>query len=91
METLRVSGNSKPNSVAGAIAAILRTKSEVEILAIGPQAVNQAVKAMAIARSYIEADLIDLNAQPSFVKLQLHNEERTAVRFVVKAMQLSTG
>jgi len=87
METLRVSGNSKPNSVAGAIAAILRTKSEVEVQAIGPQAVNQAVKAMAIARSYIEADQLDLYAQPSFVKLQLQNEERTAVRFLVTSVE----
>ena len=85
IETLRVSGNSKPNSVAGAIAALLRSESAVEVQAIGPQAVNQAVKAIAIARSYIEADQLDLYTQPSFVKLQLHNEERTAVRFLVKS------
>ncbi len=83
IETLRVSGNSKPNSVAGAIAAILRNESSVEVQAIGPQAINQAVKSIAIARSYIEADLLDLYAQPSFVKLKLDNEERTAMRFLV--------
>ncbi len=87
IETLRVSGNSKPNSVAGAIAALLRSESAVEVQAIGPQAVNQAVKAMAIARSYIEADQLDLYAQPSFVKLQLQNEERTAVRFFIKSIE----
>ncbi|MCA9839983.1 MAG: stage V sporulation protein S [Trueperaceae bacterium] len=87
METLRVSGNSKPNSVAGAIAALLRTEGEVEVQAIGPHAINQAVKAIAIARSYIEADSIDLTTQPSFVKLELHDEERTAVRFSVKALK----
>lgn len=87
METLRVSGNSRPNSVAGAIAALLRTEGEVEVQAIGPHAINQAVKAIAIARSYIEADSIDLTTQPSFVKLELHDEERTAVRFSVKALK----
>ncbi len=87
METLRVSGNSRPNSVAGAIAALLRTEGEVEVQAIGPHAINQAVKAIAIARSYIEADSIDLTTQPSFVKLELHDEERTAVRFTVKAIK----
>lgn len=56
--------------------------------AIGPQAVNQAVKAIAIARAYIEGDGLDLTTQPSFVKLELQDEERTAVRFRVQALQL---
>lgn len=86
IETLRVSGNSRPNSVAGAIAALLRSESEVEIQAIGPSAVNQAVKAIAIARSYIELDNLDLTAQPSFVKLELQEEERTALLFTVHAI-----
>lgn len=89
IETLRVSGNSRPNSVAGAIAALLRSEHEVEVQAIGPQAVNQAVKAIAIARSYIELDGLDLTAQPSFVKLELQEEERTAVRFNVRSLPLN--
>lgn len=56
--------------------------------AIGPHAVNQAVKAIAIARSYIEADGLDLTTRPSFVKLELQNEERTAVRFAVQRVDL---
>lgn len=91
IETLRVSGTSRPNSVAGAIAALLRTEREVEVQAIGPQAVNQAVKAIAIARSYIELDGLDLTAQPSFVKLELQDEERTAVRFSIQALTLETS
>ena len=90
IETLRVSGNSRPNSVAGAIAALLRQEQEVEVQAIGPQAVNQAVKAIAIARSYIELDGLDLTTQPSFVKLELQDEERTAVRFYVQSLALVT-
>ncbi len=74
--------------MAGAIAALLRTQGEVEVQAIGPQAVNQAVKAIAIARSYIEPDGLDLVTRPSFVKLELQNEERTAVRFTVRAESL---
>ena len=85
IEILRVSGSSRPNSVAGAIAALLRNEGEVEIQAIGPHAVNQAVKAIAIARSYIEADGLRLATVPSFVKLELHEEERTAVRFAVES------
>lgn len=56
--------------------------------AIGPHAVNQAVKAIAIARSYIEADGLDLTTRPSFVKLELQSEERTAVRFAVQRVDL---
>ena len=85
---LRVSGSSRPNSVAGAVAALLRSEGEVEVQAIGPLAVNQAVKAIAIARSYISEEGLDLVTQPSFVKLELQNEERTAVRFTVRSLQV---
>lgn len=77
--------------MAGAIAALLRNEGEVEVQAIGPHAVNQAVKAIAIARSYIEADGLDLTAKPSFVKLELQSEERTAVRFAVQRTRLEEG
>jgi len=58
----------------------------VEVQAIGPHAVNQAVKSLAVARSYLEGDGLDLTTAPSFVKLELHDEERTAVRFDVVAV-----
>jgi len=90
VETLRVSSKSRPNSVAGAIAALLRTKGEVEVQAIGPQAVNQAVKAIAIARGYIAPDNLDLAVKPAFVKLDLENEERTALKFSIKAHPLES-
>ena len=77
--------------MAGAIAALLRSESEVEVQAIGPHAINQAVKAIAIARSYIEDEGLDLTTQPSFVKLELQNEERTALRFTVNAVQLEVS
>ncbi len=89
METLRVSAASRPNAVAGAIAALLRSQGVVEVQAIGPNAVNQAVKALAIARAYLEGDGLDLTAVPGFVKLSLHDEERTAVRFDVAAVPRS--
>lgn len=89
IEILRVSGSSRPNSVAGAIAALLRSAGEVEVQAIGPHAVNQAVKAIAISRSYIEAEGLDLHTTPSFVKLELHDEERTAVRFLIESFTVA--
>ncbi len=89
METLKVSGKSRPNAVAGAIAALLRSQGEVEVQAIGPTAVNQAVKAIAIARGYIIPENLDLHTQPAFVKLDIDDEERTAVRFTVRVFKLS--
>jgi len=86
MPTLRVSAQSRPNAVAGAIAALLRLDGAVEMQAIGPHAVNQAVKSLAIARSYLEQDALDLVVAPGFVKLELHDEERTAIRFDVRAV-----
>lgn len=86
IEVLRVSGTSRPNAVAGAIAALLRSEGQVEVQAIGPQAVNQAVKALAIARGYIADDGLDLTTAPSFVTLELHDEERTALRFHATAV-----
>ena len=77
--------------MAGAIAALLRSEGEVEVQAIGPQAVNQAVKAIAIARSYLENDRLDLYAVPSFVRRELLCEERTAVRFLVTARPVVGG
>ena len=88
METVRVSGQSRPNSVAGAIAALLRLHSEVEVQASGALAVNQAVKSIAIARSYISVDHLDLSCVPAFVKLELENEERTALKFICRSFAL---
>lgn len=88
VETLRVSGKSRPNAVAGAVAALLRSQSQVEIHAIGPAAVNQAVKALAIARGYLVNDGLDLVVQPAFVKLDLVDEERTALIFAVRSVPL---
>jgi len=88
VETVRVSGKSRPNSVAGAIAALLRLNGEVEVQAIGALAVNQAIKAIAIARGYITTDGLELSLVPAFVKLELDDEERTAMKFTVASRPL---
>ena len=59
--------------------------------AIGPQAVNQAVKSLAIARGYVADDGLDLISAPSFVTLELHDEERTALRFHVRSVAREDG
>ena len=85
MEVLKVSANSQPKSVAGAIAAVLREKGAVEVQAVGAGAVNQSVKAVAIARGYVAPNGIDLVCIPAFAKIEIDGEERTAIRFQIES------
>lgn len=85
MDILKVSAQSKPKSVAGALAAVMREKGSVEIQAVGAGAVNQAVKAIAIARGYVAPNGFDLVAVPAFAEISIDGEERTAIRFIVEA------
>lgn len=84
-EVLKVSSDSKPKAVAGALAAVLREKGSVEMQAVGAGAVNQAVKAIAISRGFVAPNGIDLVAIPAFTKVVIDGEERTAIRFLVQA------
>lgn len=84
MEVLKVSANSSPKSVAGALAAVVRQSGTVELQAVGAGAVNQAVKAIAITRGYVAPNGIDLVSIPSFVEIRIDGEERTAIKFVIE-------
>jgi len=84
VEVLKVSAQSKPKSVAGALAAVLREKGSAEVQAVGAGAVNQAVKAIAIARGYVAPNGIDLVTVPAFAEIIIEGEERTAIRFIVE-------
>ncbi len=84
-EVLKVSADSNPKAVAGALAALLREHGAAELQAIGAGAVNQAVKAIAITRGFIAPNGIDLVAIPAFTKVEIDGQERTAIRFLVEA------
>ncbi|AFV11238.1 stage V sporulation protein S [Thermacetogenium phaeum DSM 12270] len=84
MEVLKVSAQSNPKSVAGALTAILREKGSAEIQAVGAGAVNQAVKAIAITRGFIAPNGVDLVTVPAFVEITIDGEERTAIKFIVE-------
>jgi stage V sporulation protein S len=83
-EVLKVSADSKPKAVAGALAAVLRDKGVVELQAVGAGAVNQAVKAIAITRGFVAPNGIDIVAIPAFTKVVIEGEERTAIKFLVE-------
>ena len=80
MEMLKVSANSQPKSVAGAIAAILRNNDDVEIQTVGAGAVNQAVKAVAIARGYVAPNGIDVVCVPAFTQSEIDGDVKTGIR-----------
>jgi stage V sporulation protein S len=84
-EILKVSAQSKPSAVAGAIAGVMREKGRAEVQAIGAGAVNQAVKAIAIARGYLAPSGLDVVCIPSFTDVMINNEERTALRLIVES------
>jgi stage V sporulation protein S len=84
MDVIKVSAESRTSAVAGAIAGVMRLQKHAEVQAIGAGAVNQAVKACAIARSYLERDGLDIVCIPSFVEVVIDGKERTALRLVVE-------
>ncbi|SFA89363.1 stage V sporulation protein S [Clostridium frigidicarnis] len=84
MEVLKVSTKSNPNSVAGALAAILKERNIVEIQAIGAGAINQAVKAVAIARGFVAPSGKDIVCVPAFADVEIDGEERTAIKLIVQ-------
>jgi len=84
VETLRVSSKSKPNSVAGAVAGVVRERGCVELQTIGAGALNQAIKAIAIARGFLAPSGIDLICTPAFADIKVDGAERTAIKLLVQ-------
>ncbi|MCM1333935.1 MAG: stage V sporulation protein S [Bacteroides sp.] len=86
METIKVSSRSVPKAVAGAIAAVLRTDNTAEVQAVGAGAVNQAVKAIAIARMYLHEEDKEVACAPYFSELDVSGTEKTGLSFKVFLM-----
>ncbi|MBM7623274.1 stage V sporulation protein S [Sporohalobacter salinus] len=84
MEVLKVSSSSSPNSVAGALAGVLRERGAAELQAIGAGAINQGIKAVAIARGFVAPSGLDLICIPAFTDIEIDGEERTAIKLIVE-------
>lgn len=84
VEVLKVSSKSNPNAVAGALAGVLRQSGAVEVQVVGAGALNQAVKAIAIARGFVAPSNIDLVCIPTFADIEIDGEGRTAIRLAVE-------
>ena len=85
MEVLKISSKSNPNSVAGAIAGLEKESNQARMQAIGAGALNQAVKAVAIARGFVAPSGVDLVCIPAFAEVQVEGEERTGMMLIVEA------
>ncbi len=88
MEVLKVSSKSNPNSVAGALAGVIREHGALEIQTVGAGALNQAIKAIAIARGFMAPMGMDLICSPAFADIEINGEERTAIRLLVEPRPL---
>jgi len=84
VDIIKVSGTSRTAAVAGAIAGVVREHKRADVQAIGASAINQAVKALVLARGYLEADGINVICIPEFVDVQIDEKVRTAVKFTVE-------
>jgi stage V sporulation protein S len=84
MDMIKVSASSRSTAVAGAVAGIVRDTGRAEVQAIGASAVNQAIKAIAIAHGYLQLDNIDIVCVPSFTEVDIDGHERTAVRISIE-------
>ena len=83
-EILKVSSKSLPNAVAGALAGLIREGKKVELEAIGAGAVNQAVKAAAIARGFVAPAGFDMIVIPAFDETIIDGESRTVMKLIVE-------
>ena len=84
MEILKVSAKSTPNSVAGALAGVIRERGAAEIQAIGAGALNQSIKAIAIARGFVAPSGIDLVCIPAFTDIQIDGDALCALMLEIR-------
>ncbi|MFO7680470.1 MAG: stage V sporulation protein S [Chloroflexota bacterium] len=84
MNVIKVSARSRTAAVAGAIAGVMREAHRAEVQAIGAGAVNQALKAIVIAKGYLAEEGVDIVCVPSFVEVEIEDQERTAIRILVE-------
>jgi stage V sporulation protein S len=84
MDVIKVKAVSRTAAVAGAIAGVMREQKHAEVQAIGAGAVNQAVKALVLAKNFLLQDGMDIFIIPEFVNIEIEEKVRTAIKFVVE-------
>ncbi len=82
---LKVSSKSNPSKVAGAIANMYRENGTVEIQTIGAGSLNQAIKAIAIARGFVAPSGDNLVIIPAFNDITINGEQKTAIKLIIES------
>lgn len=81
---MRVAGGSPPKRVAGAIAGQIRESGCAELHAVGPEAVNQTAKSIALSKSYLADEQITLDIDIDFMNVEINGASRNGLRFCIK-------
>ena len=84
MDVIKVSANSRTSAVAGAIAGVIREHKHAEVQAIGAGAVNQSIKALVLAKNYLQSEGVMITCVPEFVEIDIDGKVRTAIKLVVE-------
>lgn len=82
-ERLKVGASTSPQKTAGAIAKFITVdRKDIEIVAVGAGAINQATKALILARRFTSSSGINLAFIPAFETLEIEGKEVTAVKWI---------
>ncbi len=84
MTLLKAGAKTNPSSLAGAIAGLIREEGWAEVQTIGAGALNQTIKAVAIARGYVAPSGYELICIPAFEDIEIDGEERTAIKVIIE-------
>ena len=82
---LKVSSKSNPSKVAGAIANMFRENQYVEIQTVGAGSLNQAIKAIAIARGFLAPGGDNIVVIPAFNDITINGEQKTAIKLIIES------
>lgn len=85
---IKVGAGSDPQAVASSISNAFYDSNEVTIRAVGAAAVNQAVKAVAIARGYIATRGLDLICRPGFTNVDARDGGKDSISAIVLRLLL---
>lgn len=88
---MKVKSSANPKALAAAIYSALAEDAtrQIILLAIGPAAVNQAVKGIAVARNYLIPMAMDISAMPAFTKVDVDGEQRNAMQITLETKMFS--
>ena len=79
-----VSAQTEPSKLGSSIAYAIKANQEVELKAIGAAAVNQAIKGVAVARSFAVVNGNDLVCVPWFSNSEIGGVDKTTITILVK-------